>query len=56
MGRLRNCIVALAEQKVLLYDTSIQYTYDASLKYEVRMHEQSFTIYSNYLFNHTNYR
>ena len=35
MGRLRNCIVALAEQKVLLYDTSIQYTYDASLKYEV---------------------
>lgn len=35
MGRLRNCIVALAEQKVLLYDTTIQYTYDASLKYEV---------------------
>ena len=35
MGRLRNCIVALAEHKVLLYDTSIQYTYDASLKYEV---------------------
>ncbi|XP_065917212.1 exosome complex component RRP4-like [Dysidea avara] len=36
MGRLRNCIVALAEQKVLLYDTSIQYTYDTSLKYEVK--------------------
>ena len=35
MGRLHNCIVALAELKILLYDTTIQYTYDASLKYEV---------------------
>ena len=35
IARLRNCIVALAREKVLLFDTTIQYTYDASLKYEV---------------------
>ena len=35
IARLRNCIVALARNKVLLFDTTIQYTYDASLKYEV---------------------
>ena len=35
IARLRNCIVALAERKVMLFDTSIQYTYDASLKYQV---------------------
>ena len=35
IARLRNCIVALAQEKVLLFDTTIQYTYDASLKYEV---------------------
>ena len=52
MGRLRNCIVALAEQKVLLYDTSIQYTYDASLKFEVCIEYIApawwlFTLYGN---------
>lgn len=36
IARLRNCIVALAQEKVLLFDTTIQYTYDASLKYEVK--------------------
>ena len=36
IARLRNCIVALAQHKTLLYDTTIQYAYDASLKYEVR--------------------
>lgn len=35
IARLRNCIVALAQEKVLLFDTTIQYTYDASLKYQV---------------------
>lgn len=33
--RLRNCILALAQCKMMLYDTSIQYAYDESLKYEV---------------------
>lgn len=33
--RLRNCILALAQCKMMLYDTSIQYAYDESLKYEI---------------------
>uniref|UniRef100_A0A1L8DXU4 Exosome complex component RRP4 n=2 Tax=Nyssomyia neivai TaxID=330878 RepID=A0A1L8DXU4_9DIPT len=33
--RLRNVIGALAACKLMLYDTSIQYAYEASLKYEV---------------------
>ena len=35
IARLRNCIVALVQQRIMLFDTSIQYTYDASLKYKV---------------------
>lgn len=35
IARLRNCIVALARQKVMLFDTTIVYTYDESLKYQV---------------------
>uniref|UniRef100_A0A670KJX6 Exosome component 2 n=1 Tax=Podarcis muralis TaxID=64176 RepID=A0A670KJX6_PODMU len=34
ISRLRNCIVALAEQKQMLYDTSILYCYEASLSHE----------------------
>ena len=41
IARLRNCIVALAQVKVLLFDTTIQYTYDASLKYEVMVTSSS---------------
>ncbi|XP_022099167.1 exosome complex component RRP4-like [Acanthaster planci] len=33
ISRLRNCIVGLAEHRMMLYDTSILYTYEASLKY-----------------------
>lgn len=33
--RLRNCILALAQCKMMLFDTSIQYAYDESLKYDV---------------------
>lgn len=33
--RLRNCILALSQCKMMLFDTSIQYAYDESLKYEV---------------------
>ena len=36
IARLRNCVVALAQEKVLLFDTTIQYTYDASLKFQVK--------------------
>ncbi|RDD43472.1 Exosome complex component RRP4 [Trichoplax sp. H2] len=36
VARLRNCIMALAERQMLLYDTSITYTYEASLNYQVR--------------------
>jgi exosome complex component RRP4 len=38
VARLRNCISALSSNKVPLFDTTIQYTYDASLRYEVRPH------------------
>ncbi|KNC23480.1 hypothetical protein FF38_04776 [Lucilia cuprina] len=33
--RLRNCILALAHCKMMLYDTSILYAYEESMKYEV---------------------
>lgn len=33
--RLRNCILALAQCKMMLYDTSIQYAFDESMKYEL---------------------
>lgn len=34
IARLKNCIQALANYGVQLYDTSVTYAYDASLKYE----------------------
>ncbi|KAJ8300139.1 hypothetical protein KUTeg_021658 [Tegillarca granosa] len=33
ISRLRNCVLALAEHKMMLYDTSVLYTYEASLKF-----------------------
>jgi len=36
IARLKNCITALAAYGVLLYDTSVTYSYDASLVYEVK--------------------
>ncbi|XP_055597971.1 exosome complex component RRP4 [Uranotaenia lowii] len=43
ISRLRNCILALANCKMMLYDTSIQYAYDESLKYEVHelLHQEA---------------
>lgn len=35
IARLRNCISALAQNKVMIFDTTIQYTYEASLKFKV---------------------
>ena len=35
IARLRNCIHALASCKMLLYDTSIMYAYEESMKYKV---------------------
>ena len=35
ISRLRNCVLALTHQKIMLFDTTIQYTYDSSQKYEV---------------------
>ena len=37
IARLRNCVLALAEHKMLLYDTSIMYAYEESLKYESKI-------------------
>ncbi|XP_069603628.1 exosome complex component RRP4 [Ranitomeya imitator] len=36
ISRLRNCILALSSQKMLLYDTSILYCYEASLPYQIK--------------------
>ncbi|XP_032995489.1 exosome complex component RRP4-like [Lacerta agilis] len=36
ISRLRNCVVALAAQKQMLYDTSILYCYEASLSHEIK--------------------
>lgn len=35
IGRLRNCILALTQSKMMLYDTSIMYAYEESQKYTV---------------------
>jgi exosome complex component RRP4 len=35
IARLRNCVLALASCKMMLYDTSIVYAFEESLKYEV---------------------
>jgi exosome complex component RRP4 len=42
IARLRNCILALARERIMIFDTSIQYTYEASLKFEVGPCCQSF--------------
>lgn len=34
MARVRNCIYALVASKIMLYDTSILFAYEESLKYE----------------------
>lgn len=35
IARLRNCILALAKCKMMLYDTSILYAYEESSKYDI---------------------
>lgn len=37
IARLKNCILALASFKMLLYDTSIIYAYEESMKYTVSL-------------------
>lgn len=34
IARIRNCILALTQSKMMLYDTSILFAYEESLKYE----------------------
>ena len=41
IARLHNCVVALAQHKMMLYDTSVLYTYEASLKYQVSGYDMS---------------
>ena len=38
ISRLRNCVAALAQSKIMIFETSILYAYEASLQlgYEVR--------------------
>lgn len=35
ISRLRNCLLALAAHKVLLFDTSVLYCYESSLQHQV---------------------
>lgn len=35
IARLRNCVVTLTDHGVMLFNTSLQYAYDASLKHSV---------------------
>lgn len=35
IARIGNCVLALAKHKMMLFDTSILYTYEASLKFPV---------------------
>ena len=35
IARLRNCVLTLTDHGVMLFNTSLQYAYDASLKYLV---------------------
>ena len=39
VARLRNCILALANSGVMLWDTSLTYAYDASARYVYRVEE-----------------
>ncbi|XP_069465370.1 exosome complex component RRP4 [Ambystoma mexicanum] len=36
ISRLRNCLVALSTQKMMLYDTSILYCYEASMPHQIK--------------------
>ncbi|XP_050743138.1 exosome complex component RRP4 [Drosophila biarmipes] len=45
IARLRNSILALAKCKLMIYDTSIQYAYEESLKYEAHELLQQNVIY-----------
>lgn len=36
ISRLRNCVVALVTEKLMLFDTSILYCYEASLPHQVQ--------------------
>uniref|UniRef100_I3M735 Exosome component 2 n=1 Tax=Ictidomys tridecemlineatus TaxID=43179 RepID=I3M735_ICTTR len=36
ISRLRNCIVSLVTQRMMLYDTSILYCYEASLSHQIK--------------------
>ncbi|XP_040860433.1 exosome complex component RRP4 isoform X2 [Ochotona curzoniae] len=36
ISRLRNCVVALVSQRMMLYDTSILYCYEASLPHQIK--------------------
>ena len=39
VARLRNCILALANSGVMLWDTSLTYAYDASARYVYKVEE-----------------
>lgn len=43
IARLRNCVMALANCKMMLYDTSILYAYEESFKYEIEelLHQET---------------
>lgn len=53
IGRLRNCILALAASKMLLYDSSIMYSFEESMKYSVSPLKSNYTTRIHLSFNCT---
>ena len=47
IARLRNCVMALAEHRMMLYDTSVLYAYEISARYQVRCQISSFFMSPN---------
>lgn len=50
ISRLRNCLLALAAHKVLLYDTSVLYCYESSVQHQVRSKMIKFDALQQYVF------
>lgn len=50
ISRLRNCVAALAQCKMMIYDTSIMYTYDASVKLGLNVNNFNHRFIISFLF------
>lgn len=51
VARLRNCILALAASKMLLFDTSINYAFEQSQKYQVLSFKLVLALLSRFIYS-----